>query len=63
MKRTRSRPHLPGATDETSADFPRAVCRRKALERSGGVVTPPHSAGIYFLFGFYVFGIIVALSC
>jgi len=33
------------------------------MERSGGVVTPPHSAGIYFLFGFYLFGIIVASSC
>ena len=55
MRRTRSHPHLPGATDATSADFPRAVCRRKAMERSGGVVTPPHSAGIYFLFGFFFF--------
>ena len=63
MKRTRSRPHLPGATDATSADFPRAVCRRKALERSGGVVTPPHSAGMYNLFGFFLFGIFFASSC
>ena len=55
--------HLPGATDATSADFPRAVCRRKAMERSGGVVTPPHSAGIYFLFGFFFFDVIVASSC
>ena len=54
---------IPGATDATSADFPRAVCRRKAMERSGGVVTPPHSAGIYFLFGFFFFDVIVASSC
>ena len=46
--------------DATSADFPRAVCRRKAMERSGGVVTPPHSAGMYVLFGFIFFGIFVA---
>ena len=26
-------------------------------------MTPPHSAGIYFLFGFVFFGIIVASSC
>ena len=30
------------------------------MERSGGVVTPPHSAGMYILFGFILFGIIVA---
>ena len=63
MKHTLSRPHLPGATDATSADFPCAVCRRKAMERSGGVVTPPHSAGMYFLFGFIFFGIFFASRC
>ena len=26
-------------------------------------MTPPHSAGIYYLFGFFLFGIIVASSC
>jgi hypothetical protein len=63
MKHTLSRPRLLVATDATSADFPRAVCRRKAMERSGGVVTPPHSAGIYYLFGFLFFGILSAPSC
>jgi len=32
-------------------------------KRSGGVVTPPHSAGIYFLFGFILFGILFASRC
>jgi hypothetical protein len=63
MRRTQSRPRLPVATDATSADFPRAVCRRKALERSRGVVTPPHSAGMYNLFGFFLFGILFASRC
>jgi hypothetical protein len=26
-------------------------------------VTPPHSAGIYYLFGFFLFGILFASSC
>ena len=60
MKQTLSRPHLAGATDATSANFPHADCRRKAMERSGGVVTPPHSAGMYILFGLILFGILVA---
>ena len=34
-----------------------------AMERSGGVVTPPHSTGIYFLFGFILFGVLVASRC
>ena len=44
MRRTRSHPHLPGATDATSADFPRAVCRRKAMEGERGP-TPLHPGG------------------
>ena len=60
MKLALSRRHLPGATDATSANFPHADCRRKAMERSGGVVTPPHSAGMYILFGLILFGILVA---
>jgi hypothetical protein len=30
------------------------------MERSGGVVTPPYSTGINYLFGFIFFGILVA---
>ena len=26
-------------------------------------MTPPHSAGIYYLFGFFFFGILCASSC
>ena len=40
-----------------------AACRRKAMERSRGAVTPPHSAGMYFLFGFIWFVILVASWC
>ena len=44
MRHTLSRPHLPVATDATSADFPRAVCRRKALKGERGP-TPLHPGG------------------
>ena len=26
-------------------------------------MTPPHSAGIYYLFGFFLFGILFASNC
>jgi hypothetical protein len=36
---------------------------RSTTSRGRPVVTPPHSAGIYYLFGFFLFGIIIASSC
>ena len=44
----------------------RSLLRRKQGHDRGageGVVTPPHSAGIYYLFGFFLFGVLFASWC
>ena len=65
MERSTSGAH-PAQLDDVGRGSQHVGCRgagagsKEAAGGSGGVVTPPHSAGMYVLFGFIFFGIFVA---
>jgi hypothetical protein len=57
----------PAQLDDVGRGSQHVGCRgagagcKEAAGGSGGVVFPPHSAGMYTLFGFFLFGILFAL--